>query len=86
MNHLDRFLKSRGTVTSRDRDVVVIKFLKNISSKSFFKLGGGVCTNKNSSLRGLILDLSIESIKILELVLKDQPSHHTVITTPFQKF
>jgi len=50
MNHLDRFLKSKGTVTSRDRDVVVIKFLKNINSKSFFKFGGGVCTNKNSFL------------------------------------
>jgi len=65
MNHLDRFLKSKGTVTSRDRDVVVIKFLKNINSKSFFKFGGGVCTNKNSFLRGLnffIIDVNFNDL------------------------
>ena len=60
-------LKSKGTVIQRDRDVVILKVLNNTGAKSFFKLGGGVCTDKNYALRGIILGLSTKFIKILLL-------------------
>lgn len=67
MKYYSNFYKSRCTVISRDRDVVIAKVLKNTNSNFFFKLGNGVSISRNNVLRGIILELSIKFIKVLLL-------------------
>ena len=48
------FLRSRGSVISRDRDVIVMKVLKNINATSFFNLGSSLCTSKDTSINSML--------------------------------